>query len=64
MRMSKKAAYGQHIRQIEHGVFTPLVFLSTGGIGREATISGIVDLLGDKPYPVRMAAEVCCISSL
>ena len=52
----EKRAYGQHIRQIEHGVFTPLVFLSTGGIGREATIfyKRIVDLLGDKPYPVIM----------
>ena len=47
----EKRAYGQHIRQIEHGVFTPLVFLSTGGIGREATIfyKRIVDLLGDCP---------------
>ena len=52
----EKRAYGQHIRQIEHGVFTPLVFLSTGGIGREATIfyKRIADLLGDKPYPVIM----------
>ena len=26
---------GQRIRQIEQGVFTPLVFSSTGGIGRD-----------------------------
>ena len=51
----EKRAYGQRIRQIEQGVFTPLVFSSTGGIGREATIfyKRLADLLAhnrDKPY--------------
>ena len=32
----KKRAYGQCVRDIEHGVFTPLVFSTTGGIGQEA----------------------------
>ena len=32
----KKRAYGQRVRDIEHGVFTPLVFSTTGGIGQEA----------------------------
>ena len=30
---AKKRAYGQRIRQIEQGVFTALVFASTGGLG-------------------------------
>ena len=33
----KKRAYGQSVREIEHGVFTPLVFSTTGGMGQEAT---------------------------
>ena len=28
--------YGQHVREIEHGVFTFLVLSTTGGMGREA----------------------------
>ena len=32
----KKRAYGQRVRDIEHGVFTPLVFSTTGGMGQEA----------------------------
>jgi len=33
----KKRAYEQRIREAEHSSFTPLVFLATGGMGREAT---------------------------
>ena len=32
----KKRQYGQRIREVEHGVFTPLVCSTTGGMGREA----------------------------
>ena len=35
---AKKREYGHRIRDIEHGVFTPLVFTSTGSVGREATV--------------------------
>ena len=31
----KKRAYGQRIHDIEHGVFTPIVFSTTGSMGRE-----------------------------
>ena len=34
---AKKREYGQRVRDVEHGVFTPLVFSSTGGMGMEAT---------------------------
>ena len=30
-KTTKKRAYGQRVRDIEHGVFTPLVFTTTGG---------------------------------
>ena len=32
----KKAAYGERIRQVERGSFSPLVFSSIGGVGGEA----------------------------
>ena len=34
---AKKREYGQQIRDVERGVFTPLVLSSTGGMGNEAT---------------------------
>ena len=39
MRMQRsKNYYGHQVRDIEHGVFTPLVFTLCGGMGHEATI--------------------------
>ena len=35
---AKKREYGHRVRDIEHGVFTPLVFTSTGSMGWEATV--------------------------
>ena len=34
---AKKREYGQRVLDVEHGVFTPLVLSTTGGMGREAT---------------------------
>ena len=34
----KRAEYGRHVREIEHGSFTPLVFTSVGGMAGEATV--------------------------
>ena len=56
---SKEREYGQRIGEIENEVFTPLVFSTTGGIGREATIfyKRLADLISskrDKPYSVIM----------
>ena len=39
---AKKREYGQRAREVEHGVFTPLVLTSTGGMDREAST---IDLL-------------------
>ncbi|KAL5489466.1 hypothetical protein EMCRGX_G018560 [Ephydatia muelleri] len=47
---AKKREYGQRIRDVEHGVFTPLVFSTSGAMGREATTfyKRLADLLSDK----------------
>ena len=34
----KKRQYGQRVRDIERGVFTPLVFTSSGGMGKECSV--------------------------
>ena len=34
---AKKREYSQRVREVESGVFTPLVLSSTGGMGKEAT---------------------------
>ena len=54
---SKKRAYSQRVRDVECGVFTPLVFSTIGGMGREATTfyKSLADMLALKqrtPYSV------------
>ena len=36
--LEKRRKYAEHIRKIEHGSFTPLVFSCSGGMGPLATI--------------------------
>ena len=36
--LAKKREYGDRIREVENGSFTPLVFATTRGMGREATL--------------------------
>jgi len=36
--MEKKREYGDRVRSMEHGSFTPLVFSTFSGLGREATV--------------------------
>ena len=38
-QQAKKREYGQRIRDVERGVFTPLALSSTGGMRNEATAS-------------------------
>ncbi len=38
MEGDKKREYGERIREVEHGSFTPLVFTTRGGMGQEATV--------------------------
>ena len=63
----KKRAYGQRVRDVECGVFTPLVFSTTGGMGREATTfyKRLADMLARKqqmPYPVVISWLRCKLS--
>ena len=50
----KKRAYGQRVREVEHDVFTPLVFSTTGGMGQEATTfyKRLADMTAQKPYSI------------
>ena len=51
----KRREYGSRVREIEHGCFTPLVFSTAGGIGREGTVffKRLASLISDErkePY--------------
>ena len=64
---TKKREYGQRIRDVEHGVFTPLVFSTSGAMGREATTfyKRLADLLSekqDKAYSLIMGWLRCRLS--
>ena len=53
----KKREYGDRVREVEMGCFTPLVFSTVGGMGREAmaTFKRLANLLAEKknePYSV------------
>ena len=55
----KHRAYEEHVREVERGSFTPLVFSSLGGMVRTATVTYrcLASLLNDKwnsPYSVIM----------
>ena len=49
-KKEKKRAYGQRVFEVEHGLFTPLVFSSYGGHGRETDrfISVLAEKLSTK----------------
>lgn len=64
---AKKREYGQRIREVEHGVFTPLVFSSTGGMGQEATtfykrLASMISQKRQHPYPTVMGWLRCRLS--
>ena len=50
MESDKKRQYGDRIREVEHGSFTPLVFSSCGGMGQEASVvlKKLADALASK----------------
>ena len=39
---AKKREYNQRVQHVEHGVFTPLIFTTTGSMGKEETCSVVV----------------------
>ena len=48
--MMKKSEYGDRVQEVELASFTPLVFSTTGGMGREGTVFywRLANLLADK----------------
>ena len=64
---SKKRAYGQRIREIEHASFTPVVVSATGGLAHEATCfyKRLASLLSHKwgdEYSIVMGWLRCSLS--
>ena len=64
---TKKREYAQRVREVEHGVFTPLVLSTTGGMAREATTfyKRLADELSrkqDKQYSLVMGWVRCRLS--
>ena len=60
----KKAQYGERIRQLEKGSFTPLVMSSVGGIGREGKVVlkrlvAAVAAKAKEPYSLTMGRVRC-----
>ena len=43
----RKKEYRERINEIEHGLFTPLVFSACGGMGKEASVVVVKRLAGD-----------------
>ena len=63
----KQRSYDQRIREVEHGSFTPLVFSTSGGMGKCASVTykRIATLLSTKreqTYGATIAWIRCCIS--
>ena len=64
---AKNREYGDRIREVENGSFTPLVFATTGGMGQEATLfyKRLADSLSKKrniTYSKTMAWMRCTLS--
>ena len=64
---TKKRAYGQRIREVEHASFTPVVLSATGGLAHEATFfyKCLASLLAHKwgdDYSVVMGWLRCSLS--
>ena len=71
---TKKRAYDQRIREVEHGTFTPLIFSCTplifsctGGMGRAAVVTykrlaTLIAMKRDTPYSVTMGWIRCRLS--
>ncbi len=64
---TKKRAYDQRIREIEHATFTPLVLSSTGGLGRAATttykrLASLLSTKWEQPYSTTMGWIRCRLS--
>ena len=66
---AKKREYRDRIREVECASFTPLVFATTGGMGREATafykrLADLISTYNNSMYSTTMAWIRCTLSSL
>ena len=66
-KQTKKRVYGERVRKVEHGVFTPLVLSTTGGLGVEATtfykrLADLISLKQQKHYSTVMCWLRCRLS--
>ena len=64
---TKKRAYDQRIREVEHGTFSPLVFSCTGGMGHAAAttykrLASLIAAKRDEPYSMTMGWIRCHLS--
>ena len=64
----KKREYGDRVREVELASFTPLVFSTTGGMGREGTVFywWLANLLASKQdwaYGITISWVRCVLSS-
>ena len=62
----KQRSYNQRVREVEHGSFTPLVFTTSGGMGKcaSATYKRLASLLSTKQeqsYGSTIAWVRCCL---
>jgi hypothetical protein len=65
--MAKTREYGDCIREVEYAVFTPLVFSTTGGMGKETAVAykHLAELLAEKrkrEYGITLAWMRCILS--
>ena len=63
----KKRAYEPRVREVEHGFFTPLVFSSTGGMGKAASacykrLASLIAAKRDTLYSSTMSWIICRLS--
>ena len=49
-KQEKKRQYEQHVQEVEHATFTPLVMSTTGGMGKTATTfyKRLASMISDK----------------
>ena len=65
--MTKKRAYEQQIREVEHASFTPIIFSASGGMARETTtfykrLASLLSTKGEQPYSSTMTWLRCLLS--
>ena len=65
--MAKKREYGDRVREVEYAAFTPLVFSTSGGMGKETAIAykHLAGLLAEKrktQYSIILAWMRCTVS--